>query len=55
MFSNPLGGLLFCAESFDYFRLTIRPENIYYPAKSGIFSRSESGPVFGHLVNMRLR
>jgi hypothetical protein len=38
-----------------YFRLTIRPENIYYPAKSGIFSRHENGPVFGHLVNMRLR
>jgi hypothetical protein len=51
MFGDPLGGLLFGGETLDYFRLAID-----HPAKSGItFSRHESGSVFGHLANMRLR
>ena len=56
MFGDPLGGLLFGGETLDYFRLAIGPKNIDHPAKSGItFSRHESGSVFGHLANMRLR
>src|SRR3984957_17843655 len=56
MFDDPLGGLLFGGETPDYFRLAIGPKNIDRPAKSGItFSRHESGSVFGHLANMRLR
>lgn len=56
MFGDPLGGLLFGGETLDYFRLAIGPKNIDHPAKSGItFSRHESGSVFGHLGNMRLR
>src|ERR1700730_11200381 len=56
MFGDPLGGLLFGGETLDYFRLAIGPKNIDLPAKSGItFSRHESGSVFGHLANMRLR
>ena len=56
MFGDPLGGLLFGGETLDYFCFTIGPENIDHPAKSGItFSRHESGSVFGHLANMRLR
>ena len=56
MFGDPLGGLLFGGETLDYFRLAIGPKNIDHPAKSGItFSRHESGSVFGHLVNVRLR
>ena len=56
MFGDPLGGLLFGDETLDYFRLAIGPKNIDHPAKSGItFSRHESGSVFGHLANMRLR
>ena len=55
MFGDPLGGLLF-GETLDYFCFSIGPENIDHPAKSGItFSRHESGSVFGHLANMRLR
>ena len=56
MFGDPLGGLLFGGETLDYLRLAIGPKNIDHPAKSGItFSRHESGSVFGHLANMRLR
>ena len=56
MFGDPLGGLLFGGETLDYFRLAIGPKNIDHQAKSGIaFSRHESGSVFGHLANMRLR
>jgi hypothetical protein len=56
MFGDPLGGLLFGGETLDYFRLAIGPKNIDHPAKSGItFSRYESGAIFGHLANMRLR
>jgi hypothetical protein len=56
MFGDPLGGLLFGGETLDYFRLAIGPKNIDHPAKSGItFSRHQSGSVFGHLANMRLR
>ena len=56
MFGDPLGGLLFGGETLDYFRLAIGPKNIDHPAQSGItFSRHESGSVFGHLANMRLR
>ena len=56
MFGDPLGGLLFGDETLDYFRLVIGPKNIDHPAKSWItFSRHESGSVFGHLANMRLR
>src|SRR6202022_5034275 len=56
MFGDPLGDLLFGGETLDYFCFTIGPENIDHPAKSGItFSRHESGSVFGHLANMRLR
>ena len=56
MFGDPLGGLLFGGETLDYFRLAIGPKSIDHPAKSGItFSRHESGSVFGHLANMRLR
>jgi hypothetical protein len=56
MFGDPLGGLLLGGETLDYFRLAIGPKNIDHPAKSGItFSRHESGSVFGHLGNMRLR
>ena len=56
MFGDPLGGLLFGGETLDYFRLAIGPKNIDHPAKSAItFSRHESGSVFGHLANMRLR
>ena len=56
MFGDPLGGLLFGGETLDYFRLAIGPKNIDHPGKSGItFSRHESGSVFGHLANMRLR
>ena len=56
MFGDPLGDLLFGGETLDYFCFTIGPESIDHPAKSGItFSRHESGSVFGHLANMRLR
>ena len=55
MFGDPLGGLFFGGETLDHFRLAIRPKNIDHPAKSGIFSRHENGPVFGHPANMRLR
>jgi hypothetical protein len=56
MFGDPLGGLLFGGETLDYFRLAIWPKNINHPAKSWItFSRHESGSVFEHLANMRLR
>jgi hypothetical protein len=55
MFSNPLSGLRFGGETLDYFRLTIRPKNVYHPAESGVFSRHENGSVFGHLPNMLLR
>src|SRR5437879_2650622 len=56
MFGDTLGGLLFGRETLYYFRLAIGPKNIHHPAKSGItFSRHESGSVFGHLANMRLR
>src|SRR6267142_4926128 len=48
MFGDPLGGLFFGGEALDHFRLAIRPKNIDHPAKSGIFSRHENGPVFGH-------
>ena len=54
VFSDPLGGLFFGGETFDYFRLAIGPENIDHPAKSGIFSRHENGPIFGHPANVRL-
>jgi hypothetical protein len=46
VFSDPLGGLFFGGETFDYFRLAIGP---------GIFSRHENGPIFGHPANVRLR
>jgi hypothetical protein len=55
MFSDPLGDSLFGSEALDYFRLTIRPKNVYHPAESGVFPRHESGPMLGHLPNMRLR
>ena len=55
VFSDPLGGLFFGGETFDYFRLAIGPENIDHPAQSGIFSRHENGPIFGHPANVRLR
>src|SRR5258708_39238986 len=55
MFGDPLSGLFFGGETLDHFRLAIRPKNIDHPAKSGIFSRHENGPVFGHPANMRLR
>ena len=56
MFGDPLGGLLFGGETLDYFRTAIGPKNIDHPAKSWItFSRHESGSVFGHLANTRLR
>jgi len=55
VFIDPLGGLFFGGKTLDYFRLAIWPENIDHPAKSGIFSRHENGPVFGHPANMRLR
>jgi hypothetical protein len=53
--SNPFNRVMFRNKTLDYFRLTIRPENIDYPAGSGIFPRHESGPMLGHLANMRLR
>jgi hypothetical protein len=55
MFGDPLGGLFFGGETLDHFRLAIRPKNIDHPAKSGIFSRHENGPVFGHPANMHLQ
>jgi hypothetical protein len=55
MFSDPLGDSLFGSEALDYFRLTIRPKNVYHPAESGVFPRHESGPMLRHLPNMRLR
>jgi hypothetical protein len=55
MFGDPLSGLFFGGETLDHFRLAIRPKNIDHPAKSGIFSRHENGPEFGHPANMRLR
>ena len=57
MFGGPLGGLSFCGETLDYFRLAIGPENIDNPAKSGriALSHTENGPMFGHATNMRLR
>ncbi len=55
MFGDPLTGLFFGGETLDHFRLAIRPKNIDHPAKSGIFSRHENGPVFGHPVNMCVR
>jgi len=29
MFSDPIGDSLFGSEALDYFRLTIRPKNVY--------------------------
>jgi hypothetical protein len=55
MFGDPLSRLFFGGETLDHFRLAIRPKNIDHPAKSGIFSRHENGPEFGHPANMRLR
>jgi hypothetical protein len=55
MFGDPLTGLFFGGETLDHFRLAIRPKNIDHPAKSGIFSRHENGPVFRHPVNMCVR
>jgi hypothetical protein len=55
MFGDPLGGSFFGSEALDYFRLTIRPKDVYHPAESGVaLSRHESGPMLGHLPNMRL-
>ena len=53
--SNPFNRVMLRNKTLDYFRLTIKPENIDYPAGSGIFPRHESGPMLGHLGNMRLR
>jgi|SRR5450432_2146785 len=57
MLGGPLGGLLFGGETLDYFCLAIGPENIDNPAKSGriALSHTESGTLFGHPANMRLR
>jgi hypothetical protein len=55
MFGDPLGGSFFGSEALDYFRLIIGPKNVYHPAESGVaFPRHESGPMLGHLPNMRL-
>jgi hypothetical protein len=53
--SNPFNRVMLRNKTLDYFRLTIKPENIDYPAGSRIFPRHESGPMLGHLGNMRLR
>ena len=56
MFGDPLGGLLFGGETLDYFRLAIGPRtSTTQPNPELPFSRQESGSVFGHLANMRLR
>jgi hypothetical protein len=54
MFGDPLGDSLFGSEALDYFRLTIRPKNVYHPAESGVFPRHESGPMLGHLPKYAL-
>jgi hypothetical protein len=55
MLGNPLNRVIFRNKPPDYFRFAIGPQNIDFPAISGIFPSHESWSLLEHPSNMRPR